>query len=313
MPVSRERDLRIGCRLAHLAGLAAALGLVGGASAQPPTARLMDWPDLLGRPMPAATERIAYGPGPLQVADLWLPDGKGPFPVVLMVHGGCWRSGVAKLSIMNYIAEDLRRRGIAVWNVEYRGVDRPGGGYPGTFEDVAAAADLLARIGPAHHLKSERIVALGHSAGGHLVLWLAARRRLPAASPPAAAHPLPIAAVVSLGGLPDLKVVRALGDASCGGETVAKLVGEPSPGRPDVYADTSPAELGAGVDREVLINGPEDPIAPPAMGEAYAAKMRAKGARIRQITIPDTGHVELIAPGTAAWAKVAETVEALLE
>jgi acetyl esterase/lipase len=312
MSPSRSTHRRIGRQLARLAGLAAGLGLAGGAGAEPTSARLMDWPDLMSRPTPAATTRIAYGQEPLQVADLWLPDGKGPFPVVLMVHGGCWRSGVAKLSIMNYIAEDLRRRGVAVWNVEYRGVDRPGGGYPGSFQDVAAAADLLASIGPAHHLKTDRVIALGHSAGGHFVLWLAARSRLPPASPLKAAHPLAIAAVVSLGGLPDLEEVRALGGASCGSQTVDQLVGKPSPDRPDVYADTSPAELGAGRDREVLINGPQDPIAPPAMGAAYAAKMRAKGARIRQITIPDTGHVELIAPGTAAWAKVVETVRALL-
>jgi acetyl esterase/lipase len=274
--------------------------------------KLMDWPDLLGRPLPAASERIAYGPGALQVADLWLPVGQGPFPVVLMVHGGCWLSGVAKLSIMNYAAEDLRRRGIAVWNIEYRGVDRAGGGYPGTFQDVAAAADKLGEIAPAHHLDTRHIVALGHSAGGHLVLWLAARARLPAASPLHAAHPLPIAAVVSTGGLPDLAYEHARGDDGCGAETIDKLVGPPTAAHPDVYADTSPAELGVGRDHEVLINGVEDPIAPPAGAEAYAAKMKAKGADIRAITLADTGHVELISPGSAAWSRTVEVVDALL-
>ena len=79
----------------------------------------------------------------LQVADLWLPDGPGPHPTVLMVHGGCWQTEIADRRIMNWIADDLRRRGIAVWNIDYRGVDRPGGGYPGTFQDAAAAADAL--------------------------------------------------------------------------------------------------------------------------------------------------------------------------
>src|SRR5271156_978677 len=99
---------------------AAALAQAGAGRA----AALMDWPDLLGRPMPAPTRHIAYGPGPMQFGELWLPAGKGPFPVVLMVHGGCWLSSVAKLSIMNWAAEDLRQRGVAVWNIEYRGVDR---------------------------------------------------------------------------------------------------------------------------------------------------------------------------------------------
>ena len=273
-------------------------------------AALMDWPDLLGRPLPAPTKVFSYGALPDQVAQVWLPEGKGPFPVVLMVHGGCWRSGVAKVTIMNYAAEDLRQRGIAVWNIEYRGVDRPGGGYPGTFEDVAAAADALARLGPGYGLRTDHVVALGHSAGGHLALWLAARGRIPAASPLRADGPLHIAGVVSLGGLPDLEAVHAQG--ICGAATVEKLVGHGAAHHGGVWSDTSPAELGAGPDHEVLISGDEDQIAPPALADAYAAKMKAKGADIRAIALPDTGHVELISPGTAAWAEAVRTVETLL-
>ncbi|HLY80393.1 MAG TPA: alpha/beta hydrolase [Caulobacteraceae bacterium] len=291
-------------RAVRLAGMAVVFA--GTAAAAP----LLDWPDLLARPMPQPTREFAYGAAALQVADLWLPAGKGPFPVVLMVHGGCWRSGVAKLTIMNYAAEDLRRRGIAVWNVEYRGVDRPGGGYPGTFQDVAAGADKLAAIAPAYHLRTGHVVAFGHSAGGHLALWLAARPRLPASSPLRSANPLPIAAVVSSGGLPDLEAVRS--QDICGADNVAKLVGSPSPSRPDVYADTSPAELGAGRDVEQLISGEEDPLAPPALADAYAAKMKRQGARISALSVPDTGHVELISPGAAAWARTVTTIEALL-
>ena len=275
---------------------------------------LMDWPALLGRPLPTGAERIAYGPLPDQVADLWLPAGKGPFPVVLMVHGGCWLSDVAKLTIMNYAAEDLRQRGYAVWNIEYRGVDRPGGGYPGTFEDVAAGADALARIAPQHQLDLSRLVAFGHSAGGHLVLWLAARAAIPASSALHSASPLKVARVISTGGLPDLEEDHRQG--ICGRATVEKLSGAATPARPDVYADTSPAALAAHPDEAVLINGVEDAIAPPALGADYVAKTRAKvpargGARIRQIVEPETGHVELIAPGTAVWKKTVEAIDAL--
>jgi acetyl esterase/lipase len=270
---------------------------------------LMTWPDLLGRPMPTATQRIAYGPDPLQFGELWLPEGKGPFPVVVMVHGGCWLSGVAKLTIMNYAAEDLRRRGIAVWNLEYRGVDRAGGGYPGTFQDVAAGADLLETLGPAHNLQIGRVVAVGHSAGGHLAPWLAARARIPATSPLHAAHPLPIAGVVSLGGLPDLEDVHAKG--ICDAVNVEKLVGWGAAGR-DVWADTSPAALGVGEERQVFINGEEDGIAPPALDAAYVAKMDARGARLRLITAPHEGHVEEIAPGSAAWSRAVEAIDDLL-
>ena len=90
--------------------------------------RLMTWPDLLERPRPAPSATIRYGDHALQIVDLWLPEGPGPHPVALMVHGGCWQTEIADRRIMNWIADDLRQRGIAVWNIDYRGVDRPGGG-----------------------------------------------------------------------------------------------------------------------------------------------------------------------------------------
>ncbi|MHB8530568.1 MAG: alpha/beta hydrolase family protein, partial [Caulobacteraceae bacterium] len=238
--------------------------------------------------------------------------GPGPHPVVLMVHGGCWQSKIARASIMNWAAEDLRRRGIAVWNIEYRGIDEVGGGYPGTFADVAAAAEALRAAAPTYGLDLAKVVAFGHSAGGHLAMWLAARSRLPAWSPLASPHPLPIAAVVSSGGLPDLKADRAAGEAACGAEAVDRLVGAASPGRKDVWADTSPAErLPIGTVQEI-INGERDPIAPPWLGRAWTDKARAAGDPARLTVIEAAGHVELIAPGTAAWTAEAEIVERLI-
>jgi pimeloyl-ACP methyl ester carboxylesterase len=119
-----------------------------------------------------------------------------------------------------------------------------------------------------------------------------------------------IAAVVSSGGLPDLEAVRA--QDICGAGNVAALVGSPSPTQPEVYADTSPAELGIGHDAEQLISGQDDPLAPPALADAYAAKMRRQGAHIGALTVPGEGHVELISPGTAAWARTVRTIQALL-
>jgi acetyl esterase/lipase len=281
-------------------------------AAQPPThPRLMEWPDLMGRPLPQPTRRIAYGPGENQFAELWLPATPNRHRVVIMVHGGCWRARVAKLSIMNYVAEDLRRRGLAVWNIEYRGADQAGGGYPGTFLDVAAAADALRAVAAANRLDLARVIAVGHSAGGHLALWLAGRRKLPATSPLASADPLPIAAVVSLGGLPDLKADKAAPDAACGPEIVDALTGAPTDARPDVYADTSPAErLPLGV-FQAIVNGAEDPVAPPWLGRAYAARARAAGDRVRLTILPAAGHAELVAPGTAAWSREAALIERL--
>src|SRR5687767_7477519 len=125
---------------------------------------LMVWPDLLERERPRESETIPYGDQALQVVDLWLPQGKGPHPTVLMVHGGCWTTAIADRRIMNWIADDLRKRGIAVWNIDYRGVDRGGGGYPGTFQDAAAAVNSLREHSARYRLDIRPLVAVGHSA-----------------------------------------------------------------------------------------------------------------------------------------------------
>jgi acetyl esterase/lipase len=273
--------------------------------------RLMDWPDLLGRPRPRPSATIRYGADPLQVADLWLPAGAGPHPVVLMVHGGCWQTDIADRTIMSWIADDLRRRGIAVWNIDYRGVDRPGGGYPGTFQDAAAAADALRAHAAGHRLDLTRIVAVGHSAGGHLALWLAGRPRLPAGSPLRTADPLPIRSVVSLGGLPDLEEA-AHSQNGCGNEVVVRLTGGVRAGRIDPFTDTSVPRLAPLGMAQVLINGLQDRIIPTAYAEGYARPMRAAGDDVRVRMIDRTGHVELVAPETAAWAAAVEEIERAL-
>ncbi|WP_246610978.1 alpha/beta hydrolase family protein [Aquisediminimonas profunda] len=293
-----------------LAGLCATFVSIAGIGAA--SGGTMQWSDLLDRPRPKADVRIIYGPDPLQFADLWLPRGKAPHPVVLMVHGGCWQTDIADASIMNYIADDLRTRGIAVWNIEYRGVDRNGGGFPGTFLDVAAAADALGKHGPHYHLETGRVVAFGHSAGGHLALWLAARSRIPKMSPLFHERPLPIAAAISIGGLPDLEAAQSPPGDTCDAEPVRKLVGMASNERPNVYVDTSPVAMFPFGTPQILVNATRDRIAPPIFAENYAAKAKLHGTDVRRVTVPDEGHVELIAPGTASWAaELAEIRRAL--
>ena len=278
------------------------------APADPPP--VMAWPALLGRPRPAPTRTYHYGADPLQVADLWLPASprKGKIPTVLMVHGGCWTTDIADRSIMNWIAADLARRGTAVWNIDYRGVDRPGGGYPGTFQDVAAAADALRTHAAANNLDLTRLVAVGHSAGGHLALWLAGRSRLPAASPLRSANPLPIHHVVSLGELQDLEQDRAETNG-CGSEVIDQLVGPPTMSSRDVYADTSLPRLAPIGVPHTMVNGNRDRIIPTHFAATYASKMRAKGDRVTVRIVPGQGHVELIAPETPAWAAAVAAIE----
>jgi acetyl esterase/lipase len=197
-----------------------------------------------------------------------------------------------------------------VWNIEYRGVDRPGGGYPGTFADAAAAADALAANAARFHLDTKHVVAVGHSAGGHLALWLAARRRLPAGSALRGAHPLSIAHVVSLGGLPDLEATAASPDNGCGTQVVPQLVGAPSPQHPDVYADTSvPRLLPLGVPQD-LVHGEDDAIIPRRLGIGYAEQAKKAGDTVTLRFVPATGHVELIAPESAAWAEAKSLIGA---
>jgi acetyl esterase/lipase len=262
---------------------------------------------LLKRPRPEPDATVHYGPGSLQIADVWLPKGPRPHPVVLMVHGGCWQSDVADRRIMNWIAGDLRTRGIAVWNIEYRGVDRDGGGYPGTFLDAAAAADALRAHAAEYHLDLHRLVAVGHSAGGHLALWLAGRPKLPAGSPLRAPHPLPIRHVISLGGLPDLEAAAGPDGSGCGTQVVDKISGG---GR---WAETSVPRLAPLGVRQLLVNGRQDRIVPASYPLDYAKAMRAKGDRVDVHSIDRTGHVELIAPETAAWAATVPEIQAALK
>jgi acetyl esterase/lipase len=274
------------------------------AAAPDPSPKLLTWAELKAWPRPKADATIAYGADALQKADLWLPMGKGPHPVVVMVHGGCWQSDIADRTLMDWIAGDLRAGGVAVWNIDYRGVDRPGGGYPGTFADVAAAADALRAQAARYRLNLKRIVAVGHSAGGHLALWLAARPRLPTASPLRTPKPLRIDHVVSLGGLPDLEATAASPDNGCGTEVVGRLIAGGG------YADTSvPRLLPLGVAQD-LIDGRNDRIIPPRLNIGYAAQASAAGDRVRLQTIADTGHVELIAPESAAWVAAKRAIMA---
>ena len=144
---------------------------------------------------------IAYGDHPDQVANLHLPATDGePWPCVVLLHGGFWRARWDR-TLMTPLAIDLAARGIAAWNVEYRRVGQDGGGWPGTLNDAAAAIDHLTTV---HEVDAHRVVSCGHSAGGHLALWLAARRRLTAGAPGAQPSVRPVAAV-SLAGVCDLE------------------------------------------------------------------------------------------------------------
>jgi acetyl esterase/lipase len=262
--------------------------------------------DYMGQPQVKADARIAYGEAPAQVIDLFLPKGRGPHPVVILIHGGCYLAEYQGLAQTSGVAADLARRGFAVWNVEYRKLGEAGAGYPGTFLDVADAVDRIRAEAPAYHLDTRRVVAVGHSAGGHLALWAAARTRLPRSSPLWRADPLPIRAVVSLAGIGDLKRQGEVFGGACGPEPIPRIIGKAE--RTDPYADTSPAELLPLGARVVMISGVFDHVMPPFTGRAFVETLRKAGDRAEVIAIPDAGHFDVVMPTAAAWKIVAATI-----
>jgi acetyl esterase/lipase len=212
------------------------------------------------------------------------------------VHGGCWKSEFSGMPQFRNMAGSLAAQGIAVWSVEYRRVDEAGGGYPGTYEDIIGALEALSANAAAYRLDLGHIAAVGHSAGGHAVQWIAGRERLPASSLLYRARLLPIKQIVSLGGVNDLRAWTDL----CGFD-VSKLTGAASSGRADVYSDTSPAELVPNGSRTVLINGEFDRQVPPEVAVKFAAKARAAGDQVEIIVLPGASHFDEAAASSASW------------
>ncbi|MEJ7805497.1 MAG: alpha/beta hydrolase [Telluria sp.] len=277
-----------------------------GAGAAPMT--LQDYLALSG---PAPTVKIAYGSAPSQFAELFRPEGDGPFPVVVLVHGGCWTIAYGGIRQMHNVAGALAARGIAVWNVEYRRVDEEGGGYPGTYLDMNAALEQLASVAPRYQLDTTRILAMGHSAGGQLVQWIAGRGKIAATSPLFQARPLPVRDIISLGGLADLRHEKELIKSSCERDMV-QLTGMPSATRPDVYADTNAADLLPNGSRTVLITGALDTISPPRAAYAYAARAQAAGDSARVLILPNASHYDEIAASSPAWKIILPVIEKAL-
>ncbi len=198
--------------------------------------------------------------------------------------------------LMHPLARAIAAEGYAVWNIEYRrvGVGGGGGGWPATFVDVAAAIDHLQQV---EGIDQDRIVACGHSAGGHLALWAAARPRLPAGSP--GEHPeVAVHAAISLAGVVDLVEAAHLG---LGGGAVPNLLGATPEAAPDRYAAASPASLLPLGVPQVLLHGDNDPAVPLAISEHYHRRALATGDNVTFASLPGMGHMELIQPKGKAW------------
>jgi acetyl esterase/lipase len=269
---------------------------------------IMTAADLDELPRPAADVTLAYGPEPLQFGELRLPPGTGPHPVAVVLHGGCWLAEY-DLGYMSALAAELTAAGVATWSVEYRRIGDIGGGWPGTFSDVAAATDHLVRLADRHPLDLTRVVAVGHSAGGHLALWLAARHRLPPDDPLRGETPLPLVGVVALAGIPDLAGYAS--PDGCGA-SVPELIGGNPAAVPERLARVSPIELVPLGVPQVLVAGVEDEIVPLLHARRYAEAARQAGDAVVVLELETAGHFELVAPSSGAWPAVHDAVFKML-
>ena len=273
-----------------------------------PAQTTMSFTQLTELPAPPPSHRIAYGPGEFQLGNLRLPNGRGPHPVVLFIHGGCWLSRY-DIAHAKALEQALADSGYAVWSIEYRRVGNDGGGWPGTFEDIARGADHLRTIAAEYNLDLSRVVAMGHSAGGQFALWLAARRKLPAGSALHVANPIPVRAVVGLAPAPDLEGLHATGVCD---NVIDKLMGGSPQQHPERYAAVSPMQLSPiGVPQVLIVGALDRTWAPP--GRAYYARAMAAGdTAVKLVDAPEAGHFDIVAPTTSSWRLVVEALRSVM-
>lgn len=253
-------------------------------------------------PVSAVTAREAYGPAPMQFGELRLPPGPGPFPVAVIIHGGCWLRGMASLAGTAPIATALAARGIATWNIEYRALGDEGGGWPGSYQDWGAATDHLRGLARRHPLDLSRIVVIGHSAGAPAALFVAARPRLPASAETRGADPLPVAAAVAIDGPPELTPLIGADVRICGSAVISRLMGGTPASHPARYAEVSPVTHLPLRARQYMVSA--SPVLRREWAEAYRAQAAARGD-IVEILFPVGGdHFNIIMPGRPQWTEV---------
>jgi acetyl esterase/lipase len=257
-------------------------------------------------PVPA-DHRIAYGEGALQFGELRLPRVTGRRPAVIAIHGGFWRAAY-DLTHLSHLCAALTRAGFVTWSLEYPRIGQPGGGFPGTLQDVARGIGFLASLAKPYAIDLQRVVAIGHSAGGHLALWSAARSRFKGPLH-IERDPVTLKGVVALAAVSDLAEGHAL---KLGDGAVGDFMGGGPRDFPDRYAIASPAALLPLGIKQILIHGTEDDVVPASMSVHYFEKASEAGDRVALTPLRGMGHFEPIDPDSPAWPEVLAAVKKLL-
>jgi acetyl esterase/lipase len=269
--------------------------------------------DLQALPSRPPDKRVAYGDDSSQYGELRLPTGPGPHPVAVLIHGGCFKAAYATAKDLAPMADALKDIGIASWNIEYRRVGQPGGGWPGTYLDVGRAVDHLRSLAGSNALDLSRVVIVGHSAGGHLAMWAAARTRVPRNSSVFMTTPLPVRGVVDLAGPVDLTANIAGYESLCRDTVITTLLGGTPAKVPERYAHVSPIKLLPFGIPQVLIIGRHEDFVPLLVAKAYAKAAAEAGDSFRLIVIPRVGHFEIASPRASPWPQVLSAIRALLD
>jgi acetyl esterase/lipase len=271
--------------------------------------------NILSRPVPPADHRIQYGAGPYQFGDLWIPQTRSPFPLVVFLHGGWWRSEY-DLGYAGHLCAALKKDGIASWSVEYRRVGETGGGWPTTFQDTAAGLDFAATLAKSYPLDLSRVITMGHSAGGHLAFWLAGRHHVDPHSEIYEPRPqVPLRGAIALAGAVDLRLTIDLSGYftyAHDKHEVYELMGGRPGELPDRYKAGNPGDLLPFHIRQVLIQGTEDDQIPPELPSRWNEMSRRSGDNATVSMIPSADHFDVVDPESRAWGTVRDSVRRMV-
>ena len=272
--------------------------------------------DVLGLKAGSPNRVISYGPAAQQFGELWLPEAQGPHPLVVFIHGGCWLNEY-DVGHSAPLSAALKSAGYAVWSVEYRRIGDPDGGWPGTLLDIGAAIDHVRVLAREFPVDESRVVVSGHSAGGHLALWGAARPDLESGHPfygekgeKYVEDPVAVRGAIGLAAIADLDLY-ARGQSSCERATLELMGGSPEV-QPERYAAASPARLVPWTAPTHLLQGQADPIVPGAQASALVSAAAAAGQQIQVSWVDGAGHFDLIHPHTPAFRRVLEVLGEML-